>query len=214
MKSSKHNEKKEQKKIKKKHKDRKSKLHIENKSTDSKKHENKIKKNKQPLIGMLVSISALESASVNDNTKQCNSNNDSYKSLSAECVTAGAKISSQVHKKVQAVICTKNAVEHLTQRVRKGLKRSVPIVDISWVRDSIAVGQRLDIDGYLLNELASSALQNKQKGTENSSVNSDKNVASLPDTNITLIEMQCYCTCHENGTTADCEWCADGCNYH
>jgi len=169
----------------------------------NKKHE----QSKTPLQGMLVSISALESAN-KDNT-------DTYKSLSEECIKAGAAISSQVHKKVQAVICTHNAVEYLTQRVRKGLKKDIPILDISWVRDSVSRGRRRDMnkDKYNLSAFASDVFQDRQENQLKETSTLHKNetnndTSTIPSTE----EMQCYCICHDTGVT-DCEWCVD-CNYH
>ena len=106
-------------------------------------------------------------------------------------------------------------MEHLTQRVRKGLKKNIPILDISWVRDSVSSGRRKDMseETYNLNGFALDVFQDRQVHQSRESpclskngINNDTNVVPSSE------EMQCYCVCHDTGVT-DCEWCVD-CNYH
>ena len=74
----------------------------------------------------------------------------SYRVATEACRTAGATISSQVHKKVHCVLCTSTAVQQATQRVRKAQKRQIPLVDLKWLQQSIKQNQRLPLDSFRL----------------------------------------------------------------
>ena len=57
---------------------------------------------------------------------------------------AGATICGTVHKKVRALVATREAADQGTQRVRQAISRGVPVVGEAWLAACIARGQLLD----------------------------------------------------------------------
>ena len=51
-------------------------------------------------------------------------------------------------KKTYCVVTTSSARAAATQKVRKAYKKCVPIVDVSWVEDSISSNSLLSLDSY------------------------------------------------------------------
>lgn len=139
------------------------------------------------LNGLVLSVSNL------DKSHATTSGNYSYNAIAQELKAAGATVSSQVHKRVHALVChtairpntmessaatttttTTTTAAAVTQRVRKALKRHIDIVHVAWVRDSVAQRKRLDMQPYVLNQAAAAAVaryeqtQKEQKETHDS----------------------------------------------
>lgn len=136
----------------------------------------------------------------------------SWKNTIDKCKQYGANITSQVHKRVHALIVSDAAVRNATQRVRKAIKLGIPIVDISWIEACIKDGDRVDWTEYLRNDEAKEAAESKKKagslGGEGCDVKFD---ISTDDANATSgwsepVELDCCCVCHENGDL-ECLWC-------
>ena len=136
----------------------------------------------------------------------------SWKNTIDKCKQYGANITSQVHKRVHALIVSDAAVRNATQRVRKAIKLGVPIVDVGWVEACIKDGSRCDWTEYLRNDEAKEAAESKKKagsaGGEGCGVKFD---ISADDANATSgwsepVELDCCCVCHENGDL-ECPWC-------
>lgn len=136
----------------------------------------------------------------------------SWKNTIDKCKQYGANITSQVHKRVHALIVSDAAVRNATQRVRKAIKLGIPIVDISWIEACIKDGKRVDWAEYLRNDEAKEAAESKKKkssfGGEGCEVKFD---ISADDANATSgwsepVELDCCCVCHENGDL-ECPWC-------
>lgn len=172
---------------------------------------------KKPLNGLTVAVSTLEVRG-----SRHTSDSDSYKHVTSECVTAGASVTGQVHKRVFAVICNRSAIGKLTQRVRKALKRNILLLDASWVRECVERGERVDHRSFALNELAEEAMRNKGSCVAERAIDGDesRNIILENDEATQDIskfagwtepkDLDCCCVCHENGNL-DCEWCT-GCN--
>lgn len=133
----------------------------------------------------------------------------SYKAVTDNCRTAGATVSSQVHKKVKCVLCTPAAVAQATQRVRKAQKKSIPLVDVAWLFACLKQSKRLQFGAYLLDYPPVSS-----SGTDN---DGEVHVESVDARDIPedagwteAVNVGCCCVCHENGDT-DCQWCTS-CN--
>jgi hypothetical protein len=139
----------------------------------------------------------------------------SWKNTIDKCKQNGATITSQVHKRVNALIVSDAAVRNSTQRVRKALKLGVPIVDIGWIEACIKDSNRVDWADYLRNDEAKRAAGAKKKssavvpsGEEGCDVKFD---VSNDDANAIsgwseAVELDCCCVCHENGDL-ECPWC-------
>lgn len=175
----------------------------------------KAKRQLRPLNGITIAVSTL------DTGKKHESEENSYKYVIDECKAAGAVVTGQVGKKVFAVVCNRSAVLQCTQRVRKALKRNVMLLDISWVRDSVIEGRRLEHEEYLLNDLATEIFSKKEeadKDDKNSDVDGEPNdveFISVDDVGIVPgagwsepVSYGCCCVCHENGDI-HCKWCTD-----
>ena len=170
--------------------------------------------------GLILAISTLESKVVNaticttkeeEDTIETYSN---YKTLSSIIKSNGATISPQVHKRVHYLVCTQQAVNNLTQRVRQALKRNVDIVDVDWIKQCVENGSRADADEYLRNDVARELMTVKEKEKQAFVTNNGGYESDVPDENAAgwsePIQLDCCCVCHENGDD-NCPWCTD-CN--
>jgi hypothetical protein len=174
------------------------------------------KKQKQnlPLKGITLSVTTLKDGanSLDDDKKTTNGNEDAsgYNEVCQICKELGAQVTSQVSKRVQLVLCTRFAVEKATQRVRKAYKKKIPLVDISWLRKCQETGKLLDVEPFLLDDLAKEIITNREKNrTEN---DGDTGVDVPDNTGWTEpVSFGCSCVCHENGAEKDCQWCSQGC---
>jgi len=138
----------------------------------------------------------------------------SLKNTIDRCKQYGASITSQVHRRVHALIVSDAALKNATQRVRKAIKLGIPIVDIGWVEACIKNGNRVDWADYLRTDEAKEAAESKKKTSlvvlngEECGVCFD---ISADDGNATSgwsepVELDCCCVCHENGDL-ECPWC-------
>ena len=179
------------------------------------------------LSGIILAVSTLQT---NDTTNEKDTQHQrkettpdtelSYRAVTEHCRTAGATVSSQVHKKVKCVLCTPAAVKQATQRVRKAQKKAIPLVDVAWLFACLHQTKRLDFDAYLLDypeppkESTGSTSKNKKNDDTNEDGENDVesvDAKDVPDAGWTeAVDVGCCCVCHENGDT-DCPWCTD-CN--
>lgn len=167
--------------------------------------------------GLILAISTLESKVVNATTKEEEDTIETYsnyKTLSSIIKSNGATISPQVHKRVHYLVCTQQAVNNLTQRVRQALKRNVDIVDVDWIKQCVENGSRADADEYLRNDVARELMTVKEKEKQAFVTNNGGYESDAPDENAAgwsePIQLDCCCVCHENGDD-NCPWCTD-CN--
>lgn len=202
---------------------------------------------KQIFDGMLVAVSNFNSTSeteeearggstsiAHDVPDVGNQEHYSYKGIAQRLRTGGAKVSSQVHKRIHALIAsnvtsynhreytlTARSTPILTQRIRKALKFNIPIVDVSWVEDSMNKGQRLDMQPYLFNrnavtidtQMATKRAQAHAKEPRTSNQDSPENDQSGGSTTTnkntnSSISLGCCCACHDcENAVYDCPWC-------
>jgi hypothetical protein len=165
-----------------------------------------------PLNGLIVAISTLEVKG------QAHSEADvSYKSVAQSCRDAGAQVSGQVHKRVTCLVCTRTAVQHATQRVRKAYKKNLPLVDVGWVAQCQMENRRVEFGPYRLDEEAKKVIDKLNQVIETAAKQGEKGAkASLLEQEIVPesgwsepVELGCCCVCHENGAADSCEWCVD-----
>jgi hypothetical protein len=172
------------------------------------------RKRGNPLNGMTLSVSTLEEKGPSGSEAGV-----SFKEVSQMCRDLGADVSNQICKRVQVLICTRSAVEHATQRVRKAFKKSIPLVDSAWLKKCQLEKARVDFEPYLLEKEATESIDNYKKALEKSDVKKrsrstddiDKEEnEELPDRGWSEpASLGCCCVCHEQGTADDCEWCVD-----
>jgi len=169
---------------------------------------------KHILNGLTLAVTTLE------NKREGNSSAAqlSWKNTIDKCKQNGASITSQVHKRVHALIVSDAAVRNATQRVRKALKLGTPIVDIGWIEACIKDNNRVDWADYLRNDEAKKAAGAKKKasanvtsGAEGCAVKFDSSNDCNDDANAVsgwseAVELDCCCVCHENGDL-ECPWC-------
>jgi hypothetical protein len=189
--------------------------------------------------GMVLAVSNFNSSAEKDGGREkmmkCRPEDDtpqySYKSMVQQLKTAGATVSSQVHKRIYALITSslknysndendRNKVTAAstavpTQRVRKAIKLNVPIVDVSWVRDSLKEGRQLEMEPYVLNDKAAAIIADK---TTTISDEGDvktmerRNVSSVKEKFVEIcnnnVSLGCCCACHDSENAIyDCPWC-------
>lgn len=138
----------------------------------------------------------------------------SWKNTIDKCKQNGASITSQVHKRVHALIVSDAAVQNATQRVRKALKLGTPIVDIGWIDACIKDNNRVDWADYLRNDEAKKAAGAKKKASADAASGAEGCVVKFDSNNdcnavsgwSEAVELDCCCVCHENGDL-ECPWC-------
>lgn len=193
----------------------------------------------QVFVGMVLAVSNFNSSAEKEEGREKmledgpedDTQHYSYKIMVQQLKAAGATVSSQVHKRVHALITSslKNynndendrsivttvSTTVLTQRVRKALKLNVSIVDFSWVRDSLKEGRKLDMEPYLLNSKAAAII------ADNTTTISDKGdvkkmkrrkIPSVKEKFVEIcnnnVSLGCCCACHDSEDAVyDCPWC-------
>ena len=187
------------------------------------------KKKTSILSGVTIAVSTLQNdGGDNDNSKNSTptkmtkqdthssheQQQHSYKAVTDLCRTAGATVSSQVHKKVKCVLCTPAAVAQATQRVRKARKKSIPLVDVAWLFACLKQSKQLEFDAYVL-DYPEQLPPTKSTGSTNN--DGEIHVECVDARDIPedagwteAVNVGCCCVCHENGDT-DCPWCTS-CN--
>lgn len=182
----------------------------------------KIKKRKSnPLNGLILAISTLESKAKASDSKDgtTTSENTSYKDVSSLCESLGASTTAQVHNRVFAVICNKSTVSQSTQRVRKALKKHILIIDVEWVFRCKREGVRVDHQEYSLTTLAKEVVEKRQQVAMEASqeennfkcvdVQDESDEEALMKTDVGWSEpvcLDCCCVCHDDDRD-DCKWC-------
>ena len=167
-----------------------------------------------PLNGMTVSVSTLE-----EKGQSRSEAGMSFKEVSQACRDLGAAVSNQICKRVHVLICTRSAVEHATQRVRKAFKKNIPLVDSAWLKKCQLERARIDFEPYRLEKEATKSIDNYSKALEKSDdkkrsrstdIDKEEEDEELPDRGWSEpADLGCCCVCHEQGTTDDCEWCVN-----
>jgi hypothetical protein len=161
----------------------------------------KVKFSRQPLKGMVLAVSTTKNKVDGDQHAR------SYQNVCAKCQNLGATISSQVSKKVTALIASEDAIQQATQRVRKAGKKAKPILSIAWLEECEKEGRKLEFGEYSLTDRAKTAIQNydgnKQVADADGPVVEEDPNAGWSEP----VSLGCCCVCHEMGTTQDCEWC-------
>ena len=146
--------------------------------------------------------------------RQHDDDDQNYKGLLSLCQSGGAKVGSQVHKKVFCVVATINAIEGKTQRVRKAWKKGIPVVQVEWVRKCLREGRLLPFGDNLVaassssppNKNVMSSIERKGATLETTADDDDADYHIGVSSKETSLDLGCCCVCHETGK-ADCEWC-------
>jgi len=187
---------------------------------------------KKPLAGMTISVSTLSdntkskkkdttttttttntTTDNNDDDTETASNPNSYNEVCRSCKELGANVIDLVCKRVTILVCTEAAVKQATQRVRKAIKKNKPLVSVTWLEECQKQGRKVDFEEYRLDKKANDAIQNRENRLRSAEDALLEEFEAIPDSGWSEPkELGCCCVCHENGTTADCPWCAD-CNY-
>jgi hypothetical protein len=174
--------------------------------TTSRPSKKRRKRNKNPLNGMIVAVSTLDVKGQSHTDSQ-----SSYKAVSDQCQNLGATITGQLHRRVSCLVCNQTAVQNATQRVRKAIKKKVPIVDAAWIRQCKKEEKLVDMEPFRLDDVAVKVIESRKvKGSEVSVVAEDSTgVDDVPDSAWSEpASLGCCCVCHENGDD-DCPWCTN-----
>ena len=182
---------------------------------------------KTPLHGMLLAVTTRTTGSKADDDigEHTTTAEISFTQLRDLCLTAGANVSSQVHKKVHAVIASPEAVATpATQRVRKAWKLGIPVLQITWLQHCIQNQQLLSMDAHSFPQqsphvngptLSSNSLQQDPECSRKKKLKlqPDKgHESSAAVTKEVHIDLGCCCICHDSvaeGVVTDCAWCVD-----
>ena len=148
----------------------------------------------------------------------------SYNDLASLVQSHSGVVSQLIGKKTTALVTTSTARSACTQKVRKALKKSIPIVDLSWVEDSIEASKMLPLDEYRREEEVEEIVERREQEKEQEK---EKGRSAVGDVSFLVsadvdtpasqwsepLSYGCSCVCHENNPNivTDCDWCTD-CN--
>jgi hypothetical protein len=152
-----------------------------------------------------------------------------YKKACSIAEDLGAKTTAQVHNRVFAVICNESAIQQSTQRVRKALKKCIPLIHVKWLQECKEKGNRVDIEEYLLTDDAQVVVANREQiaqdlltANASTKVNANdssfcKEVDVMDESDEEIINahlgwsepisLDCCCVCHDDDRD-DCKWCS------
>lgn len=149
-----------------------------------------------------------------------------YKKACTIAEELGAKTTAQVHNRVFAVICNESAIQQSTQRVRKALKKYIPLIHVKWLQECKARGQRIDHKEYILTDDAQLVVTNREQIAKDAlalAVSSRGDNQSCQEVNVMdesdeeilnaafgwsePISLDCCCVCHDDDRD-DCKWCS------
>jgi hypothetical protein len=146
----------------------------------------------------------------------------------------GATISAQVHNKVHAVLChvpsscdssNHHVLSVVTQRMKKALKKSIPIWDLQWLVEIYKCRQWMDPKSFIVTPTVQELwLQQEQQELQKQ----DQNGKNCGRTEVDVeyeseeellnsvekgwsepISLDCCCVCHDDDRD-DCPWCCQG----
>lgn len=123
------------------------------------------------------------------------------------------------------MICNRSAVDQLTQRVRKAIKKKHSfLIDVEWIRQCKSEQCKVDYEKYNLTNLAEMAI--KKRSTNNAKASNtdvttdsciviqynkeDEELLKIDKGWSKAVSLDCCCVCHETNRD-DCKWCID-CN--
>lgn len=171
------------------------------------------KKQKNPLNGIILAITTCEG---NDTDAPSTQKEFTYKEACKFAQSMGASTTAQVHNRVYAVVCNKSAVYQSTQRVRKALKKNIPIIDIQWLLECQKERKRVDPMNFVLTDEAKE-LANKRQEIQESKAREVKEVDVADESDEEAlqnangwsepVQYGCCCVCHDDDRD-DCKWCS------
>ena len=164
----------------------------------------KRKRKQDPLKGMIIAVSTLDVRG-----KSHTDSESSYKAIADLCQSLGASVTGQLHRRVSCLVCNPTAVNNATQRVRKAVKKNVPLVDVEWIRQCREQEKCVDLEPFRLDNVAVQVIESRPVESSDAvytTPNEDELPASVWSEPASL---GCCCVCHENGD-ANCPWCT-GC---
>lgn len=142
----------------------------------------------------------------------------SYKAVVAIVTSLGAKATGQVHKGLTGVICNPSAVHHQTQRVRKAIKRGLPLISVDFLHACQQKKELLDFRDFEL-KVENLKTDNRSRNANNISGLDDSANADAINILTQVLEpresqwsepvgLGCCCICHEENDDT-CPWCND-----
>jgi hypothetical protein len=155
---------------------------------------------RSPLEGILLAVSTFDGIENETRTTR----DISYTLVVKSCREARAMASGKVHNRVRFLICTPSAVVKATQRVRKAIRKRIPLIDSKWVQRCLQENKRVDQSEFSLNHLATvqTGAADKPNAPRPDGPTFDSSGWSEP------FDLGCCCVCHENGTL-NCGWCVE-----
>eukprot|EP00037_Helgoeca_nana_P009087 m.80035 g.80035 ORF g.80035 m.80035 type:complete len:230 (+) comp19339_c0_seq1:171-860(+) len=135
--------------------------------------------------------------------------------LQQRVIALGATYSPTVHRRLDVLVASSEAVRMQTQRVRKAMKFRVPIVKLGWVLSCEAAGAWVD---PLLFSWPPPVPRQPREPTPSDPAPSGKRSLESSATQSSAISATskiewtaCYCVCHDDeDAAAFCDWCTEG----
>jgi hypothetical protein len=114
-----------------------------------------------PLNGMVLAVSTLSRRPIQNgehprphdgggSSSDAAAAASSYNDVVGLCVTLGAEVTNQICKRVNVLVCTPSAFDGSTQRVRKAMRKSKPVVSVAWIEACRGEMARVDYEPYRL----------------------------------------------------------------
>lgn len=164
------------------------------------------------LDGVLVSISVWQNTTLRESPLSRVWDESKVKTLLTEL---GATYSRNVHKRVNYLVVSEDAVVRNTQSVRKAAKRSVPMVKAEFLVACKTARSRVDHTPYVVTGKQADGMHTKQKLDSEIHVNELKEAKGDLKSKVLMehaqtFDLGCCCACHDLKSN-DCEWCHDVC---
>jgi hypothetical protein len=155
---------------------------------------------KLPLSGLAFAITTLDIKG-----QPHSDDSQSYKEVATILASLGGKATGQVHKGLTGLICNESAVRQRTQRVRKAIKRGLPLISVDFLLDCRQANALLSLGKY---ELKVEDSPEEAGSTVNDNTGKTYEPAVADSQWTEPVSLGCCCVCHENGDNA-CPWCDD-----
>ncbi|GKY96526.1 hypothetical protein MPSEU_000612200 [Mayamaea pseudoterrestris] len=181
-------------------------------SSNAAANQKRSKQRNGPLQNMLIAVTSASSQETDTLTSSSTTTQHEphYKDICKLCEFAGAKVTSQVHRKVNCVVATEAATISATQRVRKAWSKGIPVVSVAWARDCISADKLVSMEDFRFHApVKADIVSGKSDSVEAKLYKAlDETVATKEETSARVLDLGCCCACHELGTLG-CPWCAD-----
>eukprot|EP00041_Stephanoeca_diplocostata_P005330 m.59704 g.59704 ORF g.59704 m.59704 type:complete len:156 (-) comp15714_c1_seq5:708-1175(-) len=131
---------------------------------------------------------------------------DSQSNVRALVESGGGTFSATVHKKIDILVSSKDAVVARTQRIRKAEKHGIPVVGVAFIHECLAGKAWLDPTPYVLAISKSDPLVTVRESNDRKRKYTAEDNDDEPRIATSTSWQDCYCACHDDDDVPYCSW--------